>query len=510
MLSFVPSGRHGAHGWARAVLILGAGTMTTAWLALWIALFRPSVNEPTLLPWPLQELVILGGGFLSWRLIVTPLGERWVRLFFTLAALLAALVTVWAVYYRAWVLLDPRWLETLLRAGAAPSAVRSSLLATAVAALVLWWAGGRIGASDLDGNDVSRFFRTGLAGLFAGLVVAAAGGAAGRLVGVLSSSVAFFFAAALVTLPVAQLVWVQERGKAAGARPPRLDRRWALTVGSAAAAVLLVALLISSSLSTALISVAISGLARLPDLLTTILTPLFLAGGYVVEALIWLFDALRGQPHAVHPTMPSLRTIAQLTHGQHGRGYLPLALTLTLRWVALVAVALVVLFIVSRAVTRFSGLRHDRPFDEERDSVWSREEAAAAWRALLGRLGARLRRSARRRTDDDMRRPPRTVREAYRRLLRRGAEIGHPRAVDETPQEYLGRLHRVPISDERDATFLTWAYMRVRYGEEAEQPADVEQAVHAWERFDRGLAAFPPGSGPSGPHSNGWHEPDTG
>jgi len=146
-----------------------------------------------------------------------------------------------------------------------------------------------------------------------------------------------------------------------------------------------------------------------------------------------------------------------------------------------------VLLILSRAVTRLSGLRHDRAFEEERDSVWSREEAAAAWRALMSGLGRRLRHPGRPRRDEE-RRPPRTIREAYRRLLRRGAMLGYPRAAHVTPQEYLGQLRRPPISDERDAALLTSADMHVRYGDEAERPEDLEQVVRAWERLDRRLA----------------------
>jgi hypothetical protein len=152
----------------------------------------------------------------------------------------------------------------------------------------------------------------------------------------------------------------------------------------------------------------------------------------------------------------------------------------------LVVVALIVLLILSRAVTRLSGSRHDRAFEEERESVWSRAEAAAAWRALMSGLGGRLRRRARPQRDDE-RRPPRTIREAYGRLLRRGAALGHPRAAHVTPQEYLGQLRRIPIPDERDAALLTSAYMRVRYGDEAERPEDLEQVVRAWERLDRSL-----------------------
>ena len=485
MLDLVPAGQHGPQGWARALLILGVGTMTAAWLALWFALFGSAAGVPVLLPGPLQELTVLGGALVAWRLVVSPLGQRWVRVLFTAATLLAAMLVVWALYYHAWVPLDPRWIATMLHVAHMPGRAHA-MLGTGVTTLILWWMGGRIGASDLEASDVYRSFGIGLGGLFAGLIVAALGAGKGPLVGVMENTTLIFFAAALASLPLAQLTWVQARGKAAGAQPPPLDHHWAGIVGGAVAFVILLALFIVSSFSADLLGAAAAGLARLPDLLALLLTPLIVLGGFLVQLLVWLFHGLAGKPRAAHPPTLHLPTFSQLTHGQHGGAYLPPVLVTTAKGVALVVVALVVLLILSRAVTRLSGLRHDRAFEEERDSVWSREEAVAAWRALMSGLGRRLRRPARPRCDDE-RRPPRTIREAYRRLLRRGAALGHPRAAHVTPQEYLGHLRRIPIPDERDAALLTSAYMRVRYGDEDERPEDLEHAIHAWERLDRSL-----------------------
>jgi hypothetical protein len=360
------------------------------------------------------------------------------------------------------------------------------MLGTGVTTLILWWVGGRIGASDLEASEVYRFFGIGLGGLFAGLIVAALGAGKGPLVGVIENTTLIFFAAALVSLPLAQLTWVQARGKAAGAQPPPLDRHWAGIVGGAVACVILLALFIASSISADLMGAAAAGLARLPDLLALLLTPLIVLGSFLVQLLVWLFHGLAGRPRAAHAPSLHVPNFAQLTRGHQGGAHLPPVLVTTVKGVALVVVALIVLLILSRAVTRLSGLRHDRAFEEERESVWSREEAAAAWRALVSGLGSRLRRRARPQRDDE-RRPPRTIREAYRRLLRRGAALGHPRAAHVTPQEYLGHLRRIPIPDERDAALLTSAYMRVRYGDEAERPEDLEQVVQAWERLDRSL-----------------------
>jgi hypothetical protein len=394
MLDLVPAGQHGPQGWARALLILGAGTMTAAWLALWVALFGSAAGGPVLLPGPLQEVAVLGGALVAWRLIASPLGQRWVRVLFTAATLLAAVLAVWALDYHAWVPLDLRWIDQMLHAARAAGHAHA-VLATGVTTLVLWWVGGRIGASDLEASDVYRFFGIGLGGLFAGLLVAALGAGKGPLVGVMEDTTLIFFAAALVSLPLAQLTWVQARGKAAGAQPPPLDRHWAGIAGGAVAFVILLALLIASSISADLLGAAAAGLARLPDLLALLLTPLIVLGGFLVQLLVWLFHGLAGKPRAAHPPSLHLPTFSQLARGQHGGAHLPSVLVTTAKGVALVVVALIVLLILSRAVTRLGGLRRDRAFEEERASVWSRAEAAAAWRALMSGLGTCLRRPAR-------------------------------------------------------------------------------------------------------------------
>ncbi len=81
---------------------------------------------------------------------------------------------------------------------------------------------------------------------------------------------------------------------------------------------------------------------------------------------------------------------------------------------------------------------------------------------------------------------PSTVREVYRRLLRRGAELGYARRPHETPLEYLDRLHGLPLP-EHDADLLTALYARVRYGRGGERPEDIDSALTLWERLDRAV-----------------------
>jgi len=71
----------------------------------------------------------------------------------------------------------------------------------------------------------------------------------------------------------------------------------------------------------------------------------------------------------------------------------------------------------------------------------------------------------------------------YRRLLRRGAALGHPQRPAETPREYLARLRGAPTVHGEGADLLTALYAVAHVGVEGERPADIERAARAWERL---------------------------
>ncbi|HWE61876.1 MAG TPA: hypothetical protein VHB98_09200, partial [Chloroflexota bacterium] len=309
IFELTPSEADGARGWTRALLIVGTGTMTAAWLSSWVMWLARTAPTMAALPGPALEAIVLGGAVLARRLVVGALGERWIRALFTLSALLAALIAVWACFYRTWLPIDPRWLARL---GGAFSAAGHTAPwpATGVVALVLWGMGGRIGASTLDEYAVFRFFAAGVAGLFGGIALATAAGATSTAA--LGTATALFFAAAFTTLPLAQLAGVRERGMARGAQPAPLDRRWGLGAAAATIVVLALALILSAAPSGALLGAIGDLLSRLLDLLAWILSPLFLLAGYLAQALADLIGPLhprnKGVLPAPQPPRVKLRT----------------------------------------------------------------------------------------------------------------------------------------------------------------------------------------------------------
>jgi hypothetical protein len=466
-----------ARGWTRALLILGVGTLVSAWLSLWVALLGTATGSAILLPGPAQEALVLCAAALAWRLQTSALGERVIGMLITLGALVAVLIAIWARFFARWVPFDPRWLAHV------PSIQPSGpVIATALVILVLWWTGSRIGASSLDEYTVFRFFAIGVAGLFGALIL----GSHTLPEGALVIAVVVFFALAFITLPAAQLVSVRERGKARGARLPAVDRRWAGTALAATLGVVLLALLLTALSSGAVLTLALDLLARIPDLLLFVLYPFALVLGYLMQALINLIQALMRHSGTVLRQPVQQPKVPRLPNGHQAQGHLPAVVHAILGGAILLVLAVIVVVVLSRAVGRLGALRQDQAFEEERDSVWSWDEAGGAWQGLLGRLRSRLQRQ-RGAAQGAAAGPPRSVREAYRRLLQRTAGLGYARAAPETPVEYLMRLQHIPIPGEQDAAGLTTAYMRVRYGEEAERPEDVEQAAQACARLDLAL-----------------------
>lgn len=99
-----------------------------------------------------------------------------------------------------------------------------------------------------------------------------------------------------------------------------------------------------------------------------------------------------------------------------------------------------------------------------------------AVREAFARLGRRLRVLAVRDRSDG---PARML---YRRLQRRLARRGWPRAAHESPEEYRRRLLAIWPDDGRDLAALTAAFVAERYGG---QPADPGLARITWRRLRR-------------------------
>jgi len=73
------------------------------------------------------------------------------------------------------------------------------------------------------------------------------------------------------------------------------------------------------------------------------------------------------------------------------------------------------------------------------------------------------------------------IRQIYARLLKLSARLGEPRAPAHTPLEFMGNLERIFPASQVELATITYAYLRVRYGELPETRMQVDEVESAWE-----------------------------
>ena len=187
----------------------------------------------------------------------------------------------------------------------------------------------------------------------------------------------------------------------------------------------------------------------------------------VVTPLLALLRGVDIQSQSLPPTQPLLtfNDFVELTNQLHPSVKLGLLL------IPLGAVLLISLFL-GRLARLGTAQRHSqrtggRLTDDDDDEPGLAER-------LLSRLG--------------MLRHWRTavsIRRIYRQMCRAAAGAGYPRAETQTPYEYLPVLAQVWPGHEADAAQVTQAFVRVRYGEVPEDPAELNAIRAAWERLER-------------------------
>lgn len=162
-------------------------------------------------------------------------------------------------------------------------------------------------------------------------------------------------------------------------------------------------------------------------------------------------------------------------------------------------VATLILVALLSLLTKFVFRRRRReraPVEEERESVLE-------WDDLLGSLGARLRSLFRREREEPadplahLRGDPRwehtlAIRESWRRLERRGVELGRGRRPAETADEYRpGISARIGSANAGHAVAtMTDRYRDARYSGEPATASDAAEAERAWQEIDE--AGHPP------------------
>lgn len=336
-------------------------------------------------------------------------------------------------------------------------------------ALVFWWRGLVRGGQHPGQAQAAEVLTWGLPTLF--LV---AGGTA--LLGQLKKELALFLWPLLVTyffsiglaLVTGRLLDIRGRNQTEGMPAAR---RWVLfTTG------LLLLLLLTGTAAALLIAPTFgSGLAHLWDVIVKGLEFALYPVGFLAQFLVYLARWLRNLLGLGQNQLPEKAPEPTPDLPDYFTGpaqYLP-------PWGRALVMVLVVTGLVLLMLRTWRRLVHEsrEEEDEKRESVFSWSELAGSARRWWRARGKAHPVSDPLAGDHT---PGAALRRLYRWALRQAAQRGHPRRPAETPWEYLPDLVEAFEAQKEEAVrALTDYYVRLRYGERAPTPEEVEKLRRA-------------------------------
>ncbi len=467
--------------WRQEIVAICLAAMEVCWLRPLLVFWQQGQADDALPPLAILILLLLAY-WLSRLLIASRLSLRWVRVLLLSAAILSIVGVLWFWRYDACFPLDPAWLGQLLEnLSRAFSSLHQPDLIAILVGVYLWWRGITMSRA---GQSFARAFDAFRVGLVLLLIVSLAQSLSGLELQVVPYAFEFFLFG-LTAIAIGRLDEVDQQGQLR----LRRDRYWVLILAGAIALVL----------SLGLASAALFGL-DLGGALLAILGPI----GWVFQVLVFLLllilgyfaQLMVGLIRVVLPPLPAGVTvdssIGQLSPQPtpvvvepYG---LPPAIQFAAQVVAGLALGLLLLYILARAIRRWQQATAGGALEthESLFSVAALGDDVTGWlRHLWDNLNARWRRPG-----ADLPLPPEddplyaslAIRRIYAELLRVAAAVGLDRAANQTPHEYLSRLCLVLPQHVPALQDLTAAYARARYDARRTTRAELEIARTAWDQ----------------------------
>lgn len=354
------------------------------------------------------------------------------------------------------------------------------------AAGIAWRRGLGLGRSVADTTTVDESFGTGIVAFSSLLaLVGLSSGATGVSSDALIPPTLVMLMAGLVGMPLARIREVSARPRNRHNPGLPLGGPWLSMLLAVVGMVLVVTLVLARIFTFDRIGAVMDALgSRLDSVLMTVIYVLAIPFGLLVEVLISI-SRLLIRPGQERPRQQQPGT-DWMSHLQEQGGAPAVSPEVLLFLKIAFGVLLVVLFawLMWRALSRLQRVEDD-DVAEERESVWVWPGWSAVWGWLLSQLRPIRARAAALvpHLGADGHAPDRSIRGAYRELLRLGASFGHARHLPETPLEYERRLNRALPAGVEDTTLVTGAYSRAAYGPPSSHPEDPSPALAAVARL---------------------------
>lgn len=440
-------------------------------------------------------LVMIAGAFIVTRyLLGRQWPDGWIRFGVVASALLLAYAVIRTEFHGGYGLLDGDWF------GYAGSRILDAfdeadrLMVAMPAAAYLWWRGIVHGREPASVGDIYRTFLFGIGAFVLLVVVWRANQGVGSLDDLASTvapQVAAFFFFGLAAMALTNLKGIQQRmprEESIGA----FNRRWLPTLMVIAGAIVLVGLAVAGAFSPEFVAFLRRVLDTAVEVVRQAIYYILVPFGYIAAAIIWvglwLRDLIRGDDIPFFEIdVPSGVGKSEAEEIPPGNP-IPETLVMILKWALFVAVALVIVFFLAKAVSRFRASRRGAEAGDIDESLWSwqgfKEDVWLLLSAALDRF-RRKRRVAAGATIPEwfLEEDPAgrlDIREIYRRLLWQAGRYGSGKRDHETPHEYERRLGPTLPDGSRQLSELTGLYVSVRYGDEDAPSPVIDRANGLW------------------------------
>jgi hypothetical protein len=507
--------RLAALNWIAVVLTPVAVILMEAfWVYPWLLLIGRwrilTIQQP---PLSMASVIfLLGISFITTRFLLKRNWSLWqIQLCTVSCALLAIFVVLRVQYGAGFPLLSGQWFLHIGRILLDTFQNLHPLLIALVVGTYLWWRGISRGRSPLTTSTIYTSFLVGIAALVILIIVwrfIYGAGSLEVLASTVAPYVAAFFFFGLSSLALGNLHAIQQR------TPPeetvRLsNRRWLPILFGIVVGIVLVGIGISSIFSPEFVTLLGRFFGSVLDVLREVFRYLLYPLEYIAAGLYYvmrfIINLIRGGRPLEPFETPEFFETEELPAAAEAQGISEIVI-MAMKWTFFAIIAIVVLFLLAKAISRYRTARARADVDEVNESLWSWEGFTADLRLFFRMLLGRFRRRRKEAvesiaipdwyTEGEEVEGILDIREIYRRMLWLASHLGIARHRYETPYEYTRRLVQSLPGGTQQLGELTDIYVGVRYGELEAGKRQVSRANRLW-RAIRNLLRRPENDQPA-------------
>jgi hypothetical protein len=444
-------------------------------------------------PWNLLScLILLGAAYLATRYF---LKWKWPMPRTRMAIIICILVIFFTAlrteYSFGFGFFDPGWFIYIGHHLFSDATVLYPMIVAALMSVYILWRGIRRAGSLFYFSTVYRSFIIGLiASVFLLIIIGLRSPFTSfeQLLTNVGIHIAGFFFFGLLAMALTNLQGIQQKMQEKDGSADAFNRRWLYIITGIVALIVLVGIFFSAVFSSEILSFVDAAAGVVGNIFFTALYYFFVVIGYVVMLLVYVVRFLSSLIMQNQPLKQLPPEFSDMQKQDQVLQDIPPEIILVLKWVFIILVVALVIFLLIKAITRQLSPRSVEGVEETSESIWNRQEFTADFRRFITDLMNRLKFVRKKENADadsipylkDSGNTMLGIREIYRHLLWNAAQRGLQWKRSETPHEYAERIVKSVPGIEKQVRDLTDIYISVRYGNLKAEESQIDHANNLW------------------------------